>query len=224
MPLFRKGDKAPFDIPIHNVVIAGWAARDPAAALAHIRELEEIGVPPPSSIPCFYRVAAANLTTAASIEVLGGATSGEVEIVLLAAADGLWVTVGSDHTDRQTEKYSVALSKQACAKPIASEVWRYEEVVGHWDRLELRSYAAVEGERRLYQEGGGASLLPPTELIGRYTGGSERLPAGTAMFCGTVAAIGGILISPDFELELRDPVLDRRICHTYVVTALPISG
>ena len=53
---------------------------------------------------------------ATEIEVSGPDTSGEVEYVLVQRPDGLWVTVGSDHTDRKAETVGVSLSKQLCAK------------------------------------------------------------------------------------------------------------
>src|SRR5204863_364256 len=118
-----------------NVVIAGWTGRDEAALRKHIRELEEIGVKPPKTTPIFYRVAANLLTTASAIQVSGADTSGEVEFVLLHKPDGLWVTVGSDHTDRKAETLGVSLSKQLCEKPIAKDAWRYDEVQDHWERL-----------------------------------------------------------------------------------------
>jgi hypothetical protein len=36
-------------VPIHHLVIAGWAARDAAAVEEHIRELETLGVRRPAS-------------------------------------------------------------------------------------------------------------------------------------------------------------------------------
>ena len=77
-----------------------------------------------------------------------------------------------------------------CAKPVSREVWRLEDVAVHWDKLVLRSYVSTEGRRRLYQEGPVAAMRPPTELFKLYCGG--LLPAGTAMFCGTLAVHGGI--------------------------------
>jgi len=124
-----------------QLVIAGWTGRDEAALRKHIRELEEIGVKPPKTTPIFYRVAAHPLRTASEIQVSGPDTSGEVEFVLLHKPDGLWVTVGSDHTDRKTETIGVSLSKQLCAKPIAKDAWRYDEVKDHWERLMLRSWS-----------------------------------------------------------------------------------
>jgi hypothetical protein len=44
------------------LVIAGWAGRGQAAVDHHIKELAAIGVPRPSTVPIFYRVAAATLT------------------------------------------------------------------------------------------------------------------------------------------------------------------
>jgi hypothetical protein len=78
------------------------------------------------------------------------------------------------------------------------------------------------GKRRLYQEGAVAAMRPPTQLFKLYGGGP--LPAGTAMFCGTLAVHGGITPSETFEMELEDPVLERKITHRYSVKALPDQG
>ena len=136
--------------------------------------------------------------------------------------DGLFVGVGSDHTDRKAEAVGVSLSKQMCAKPVSREVWRLEVVAVQWDKLVLRSYVSTEGRRQLYQEGPVAAMRPPTELFKLYCGG--LLPAGTAMFCGTLAVHGGITPSETFEMELEDPVLGRKITHSYRVKTLPDQG
>jgi len=198
-----------------NVVIAGWTGRDEAALRKHIRELEEIGVKPPKTTPIFYRVAANLLTTASAIQVSGADTSGEVEFVLLHKPDGLWVTVGSDHTDRKAETIGVSLSKQLCEKPICRDAWRYDEVTDHWERLVLRSWS--DGE--LYQEGPVTTMRSPDDLLGRYP-----LKPGWAMFCGTLAAKGGIRPAKSFRMELEDPVRKRKLTHEYRVDVLPIEG
>jgi uncharacterized protein DUF2848 len=200
---------------VKELVIAGWTGRDEAALRKHIRELEEIGVKPPKTTPIFYRVSADLLTLAAEIQVSGPDTSGEVEFVLLAKPDGLWVTVGSDHTDRKAETIGVSLSKQLCAKPIAKDAWRYDEVKPHWEKLILRSWS--DGE--LYQEGAVTAMRSPEDLLGRYA-----LQPGWAMFCGTVAAKGGIRPAKVFRMELEDPVRGRRLAHEYRVTVLPVEG
>ena len=207
---------------VRELVIAGWTGRDVAALEKHIRELEAIGVKRPKTTPIFYRVAASLLTSDNAIEVLGDQSSGEAECVVYSLDDGLFVGVGSDHTDRKAEAVGVSLSKQMCAKPVSREVWRLEDVAVHWDKLVLRSYVSTEGRRRLYQEGPVAAMRPPTELFKLYCGG--LLPAGTAMFCGTLAVHGGITPSETFEMELEDPVLGRKITHSYRVKTLPDQG
>jgi len=207
---------------VRELVIAGWTGRDVAALEKHIRELEAIGVKRPKTTPIFYRVAASLLTSDNTIEVLGDQSSGEAECVVYGRDDGLFVGLGSDHTDRKAETVGVSLSKQMCAKPVSREVWRLEDVAAHWDRLILRSNVGTEGRRRLYQEGPVAAMRPPTELFKLYCGG--LLPVGTAMFCGRLAVHGGITPSETFEMELEDPVLGRKITHSYRVKTLPDQG
>ena len=198
-----------------QLVIAGWTGRDEAALWKHIRELEALGVKAPKTTPIFYRVAADLLTQASEIQVSGPDTSGEVEFVLLARPDGLWVTVGSDHTDRKAETIGVSLSKQLCAKVIAKDAWRYDEVKPHWEKLVLRSWS--DGE--LYQEGPVTAMRSPEDLMGRYP-----LKPGWAMFCGTLAAKGGIRPGKAFRMELEDPVRKRTLAHEYRISALPVEG
>jgi hypothetical protein len=209
---------------IERLIIAGWTGRDPAAVEKHIRELEAIGVPRPKRTPIFYRVGASLLTTGPEIEVVGAASSGEVEFVLFGLADGLWVGVGSDHTDRVVEPSGVTLSKQLCPKPVAPVVWRYEDVAAHWDRLVLRSFAHRQGVRRLYQEGPLAAMRHPEELMRMYLGHGGVLPPGAAMYGGTLAVEGKVEPAESFEIELADPVLGRMLTHQYRVRYLPVEG
>jgi len=201
------------EVKISELVIAGWTGRDEVALRKHIKELEEIGVKPPKTTPIFYRVAANLLTTEKEIQVSGPDTSGEVEFVMIATLGGLKVAVGSDHTDRKAETIGVSLSKQLCAKPVSAKSWRYSEVKPHWEKLVLRSWA--DGE--LYQEGPVTAMRTPEDLMGRYP-----LKPGRAMFCGTLAAKGGIRPATRFRMELEDPVLKRKLTHEYAVNVLPV--
>jgi hypothetical protein len=200
---------------VSELVIAGWTGRDEAALRKHIKELEEIGVKPPKTTPIFYRVSANLFTHETEIQVSGPDTSGEVEFVLIKG-QALRVAVGSDHTDRKAETIGVSLSKQLCAKPVSSESWLYEEVKPHWEKLVLRSWA--DGE--LYQEGPVTAMRSPEDLLQRYGG----LKSGWAMFCGTLAAKGGIRPAERFAMELDDPVLKRKLKHEYRVKILPVEG
>jgi hypothetical protein len=208
---------------VTQLVIAGWTGRDVNALEAHIRELEAVGVRRPKSTPIFYRVSASLLTITDSIEVVGEHSSGEVEFVVFALDDGVWVGVGSDHTDRKLETISVSLSKQVCAKPVGPILWRLDDVVSHWDRLLLRSYVRIDGQPRIYQEGPVATMRPPAELMHLYRGESALAP-GTAMFCGTLAVRGKVAASASFAMELEDPVLGRKLAHDYSIVTLPEEG
>ena len=203
-----------------NLIVAGWTGRDEKVVNHHIEELAAIGVPRPSSVPVFYRNSAGNVTQAARIQVLGAHTSGEIEPVLVAMTDGLWVGVGSDHTDRQAETMGIALSKQLCGKVMGATLWRHDEIAAHWDKLILRAHATIGGSRVKYQEGALAAIRAPSDLIARA--GVDAMPPGTIMFCGTFAAIGGIRPGVRFEMELEDPVLRRSLTHAYDVEALPV--
>lgn len=221
--LEAKGSRTALTLPIDQAVIAGWTGRDPVARDKHIAELEAIGIARPASTPIYYRVAARRLTTADSIEVSGGDSSGEVEFVLIGWQGRILVGLGSDHTDRKVETYGVTVSKQMCDKVVAPVLWDLDEVRGHWDQMILRSFAWIDGARMLYQEGTLDGMLPVAELIRRGFG-DKGLPNGCAMFGGTFAAKGGIRSASRFEFELEDPVLKRSIRHAYDVIVLPILG
>ncbi len=209
-------------IVLNSAIIAGWTGRDAVARDKHIAELEALGVARPSSTPIHYRVSSSLLTTADEIEVVGEDSSGEVEFVLLRENGRLWLGAGSDHTDRKVEAYNVTISKQLCEKPMSPELWDFDDVAQHWDALQLRSWIEEGGKEVLYQEGSIAAILPPQDII---AGAPRGIWAdGTAMFCGTFPAKGGIRPSRRFTFELSDPVRGRRIRHSYGIVALPIAG
>ena len=101
---------------------------------------------------------AARLTQDETVELRDGG-GGTPHVVLIGAADRLWVTVGTDHGPR---------------KPIARVAWRFEEVEPHWGQLRL-------GDVPL------ATLRAPRDLILGWKG-SKRLPVGVAMFAGAAPA------------------------------------
>ena len=220
----RQQAKSAIDASIDMLIVAGWTGRDPRAMEAHIVELEKLGVARPKSTPIFYRAAASLLTTAAAIEVVGDHSSGEVEPVIFSLPDGLWLGVGSDHTDRKIETVGITVSKQMCAKPVGGHLWSFGEVSGHWDELLIRSFATKAGKRRLYQEGPLAKMRHPNDLTALYRGAQGTLPIGAAMFCGTLAVHGDIEPADSYELEIEDPILRRKITHRYFVNVLPIEG
>jgi hypothetical protein len=208
-------------VDIDSFIVAGWAGRDLAATEHHIEKLAALGVPRPSAIPLYYRVAENQLTQAPRIQVLGAHSSGEVETLVFMANGEMYVSLASDHTDRKLESQSVALSKQLCAKPVAATAWRFADVVDHWDELVIRSYIQENGSEVLYQEGALNALRAPSDLIAGYHAGGAALPQGTAMSCGTVGAIGGIRPASSFTMELFDPPTKRSLRHHYDIDVLP---
>ena len=223
LTLQEKSNTPPTEVVIDQAVVAGWTGRDPAAVEKHIKELEALGVKRPATTPIFYRVSAARLTTSDTIEAVGQSSGGEVEFVLLRHAGRLWVGTGSDHTDREVEKYGVTVSKQMCDKPIAPLFWAYDDVAPHWDRLLLRAHVVEGGKRVLYQEGAVTAMMDPNALMKRHAA-DGRLGEGTLMFCGTLSAHGGVRPTSEFAFEIEDPVLGRKIAHAYKVRTLPMLG
>ncbi len=209
---------------ITKAVVGGWTARDQAALQHHIEELAKIGVPRPAKIPLFYRVSARRLTTETAIEVLGDSSSGEVEWVMLKYGGRLWVGAGSDHTDRKAEKQNISIAKQLCDKPIAARFWAYDDVVDHWEQIELSSEIVVSGAPQLYQKGLVASLLAPETLLDLYRSDGGEMTDGTLLFGGTMAAIGGVRPADRFSFTIKDPILNREITHAYDIRVLPDRG
>jgi hypothetical protein len=208
---------------VRQAIVAGWTGRNREALEKHIRELEELGVARPASTPIYYRVSAARVTTDPVIQTTGAASSGEVEFVLAQWGGQMWVGVGSYHTDREAETYNVTVSKQMCEKPIAGAFWRFADVSAHWGKLVMRSYIVENGARVLYQEGSVEAMLDPAVLIEGYAG-KTQLDEDSVMFCGTFAAKGGIRPADIFEFEIEDPVLARKISHSYQLDKLPVMG
>ena len=221
--LRKNEDLLPLQVPVRDLVMAGWTGRDRAAVEAHIKELADLGVAPPKRTPIFYRVSASLLTPEKSVQVIGSDSTGEVEFVLFQDSQRLLVGLGSDHTDRKAETIGVTLSKQMCPKPVAAEVWEFSSVEPHWDELMLRSYVVADGQRTIYQQGSVATMRHPRDLLKRYDGAPVFSP-GTVMFCGTLPVIGGFRWAEEFAMVLEDPVLKRRITHSYAIHALRVEG
>lgn len=188
-----------------RVIIAGYTGRNQDEVRAHVKELAAQGIPAPTEIPTIFRTTLDRLTVANEIEVVGTRTAGEAEVVLLVNGQDLWVSIGSDHTDRELEKIDIPASKQVCPKPVSSAVWRYADVRERWDNLILRSWVGETGREQLYQEGRMAALLRPEDLLALLRRRLGNLVDGAAVYTGTIPLIGGAFISkPYFEADLFD--------------------
>ncbi|WP_430474309.1 DUF2848 domain-containing protein [Thalassospira lucentensis] len=215
---------AEIDFDIVHCTVAGWTGRDASAIQHHIDELAAIGVKPPSTVPLYYRTASGMVTQQDMIEVVGTGTSGEIEPFLIAKDGTLYLGLASDHTDRELEAHSVALSKQICEKPVAAEIWLFKEVKDHIEQIEMRSWIQEKDgdDWVLYQEGKIASIRPLTDLIeGAGLMNTAGKGKASVMLCGTLGAKGGVRPARRFKMALHDPVLDRTIESAYDINQLP---
>ncbi len=222
---FEWAGHGPLEIEIRSGVIAGWTGRNADAVAHHIAELAEIGVPAPSAVPLFYRVSDLMFTTASEIQCVDETSSGEAEPMLIDDGTRLYLGLGSDHTDRKLETYSVAHSKQICPKPMSPVLWSFDEVAGHLDEIRIRSFVREGGEWVPYQDGTLAGIRPLADLVAAspVARGNTRLAPGTAMMCGTFAVLsGGVRPVAEFRMEMIDDHLGRSIEHTYTMLSLPV--
>ncbi len=185
------------------LVVIGYAGRNRAAVEHHIDELAELGVPRPASVPLFMVFPPWLLTQEPSITVAGSQTSGEAEIVLVGDGDEVFVTLGSDHTDRVLEAVDIAASKAVCPKPVAVSGWPAAAVEDRWEDLTLSS--RIDGDVA-YQDGSAGANLPPLELVASIPWAGRR-PRCFVAFTGTVPVIGDIRPSTGFHAELSGPGL-----------------
>jgi hypothetical protein len=202
-----------------DLVVAGYTGRDEDSVRKHIDELAAIGVPAPASVPAFYPLDAALATHAPEVTVAGQNTSGEVEPVLIRAGGRLYLGVGSDHTDRDIERDSVAGSKAACPKPVSVRVAALPEggnagVGLDWDAVVAR--CTVDGV--VYQQGTLKALRVPTDVLALLTASADGPGEGDlVMFCGTLPLIDGEFVAGrEWTLSLTLPD-GNEIGHTYTV-------
>ncbi len=122
LELWDVANNRPLRFEARQLILAGYTGRDQESVRRHIEELAQQGVPVPKRVPELYTVNPMSLQVGGTIWANDGTSSGEVEYVLLIGKDDLFVTVGSDHTDRGLEALSVEKSKQIYPKIIGREV------------------------------------------------------------------------------------------------------
>lgn len=206
---------------IKKAFCIGYSGRDKEKTFAHIRELARIGVPEPTEIPMLYPVSVSTLTQKNTIEVIGEETSGEAEIVIIFGntSEEVYVTVGSDHTDRSLETIHINKSKQVCSKPFANKAWCVRKIKTNWDKLILSSSVFINEKWQKYQFDSVSSIIRLEEiedfLIKKYINLEN-----TIVFCGTVPLVDGFKYGEKFRMELIDPVNKDTICAEYCIKNL----
>ncbi|MCL5958884.1 MAG: DUF2848 domain-containing protein [Chloroflexi bacterium] len=218
LDLIEAESQRKFAFHVTRMINAGYTGRNQDEVRKHIQELKEKGIHSPDTVPTLYPVVRDAITTDDALEVLGEETCGEAEFVILLAPDGIYIGVGSDHTDRSLEEVSIIKSKQICPNVMSNLVWRYDAVKDRWDDLLMRAWVTEKGQRRLYQEARLAALLKPEAIIDLIREKVEGDLTGMVIFSGTTAALGGNFVYGErFEVELLDEVKQRTLRCDYRV-------
>jgi Protein of unknown function (DUF2848) len=224
LTLDGKNEQTLLHFPVTRVYNLGFTIRDKAKMQAHLDEVAKEGVPPPSTDnpPLIFPISNWATITDSDVTVQYAKTSGEVEIVTLVQGDEILVGVGSDHTDRALEAVDIPWSKQVTPNVLAPTVWRWSEVADHWDAVTMESYVTEKGQRKLFQKAGVAEFWTPIEmrdsLVGRIVPVKQ---GGLILFSGTVVSVDHQLsYATEWSIHMIDPVLKRRIDHTYHITVL----
>jgi len=202
----------------------GFTIRDEEKMRRHLEECHRVGVPIPvvTRPPLVMPISTWAVLTDDVITVQRDRTSGEVEIATVVDADGtIYVGVGSDHTDRALECVDIPWSKQVAPNVIAPTLWKWDDVVDHWDDVLMESWVVDAGERVKYQEAGVSEFWTPVEMLQGVRDSVVDPGGAIAFLSGTVVSIEETLrFAQEWTIRLIDPVLDRVIEHTYRVDVL----
>ena len=216
------GKKHTIELQMDCCVAAGYTGRDQASVQAHIDELKKIGVATPYNIPAMYWISPSRITSHDTIVVVGQETSPEVEFFLATDQNNkMYMTVASDHTDRELESVSVGKSKQVCDKILGDVFWDVDEIKNHWDSICLSSKVINNGKWVTYQSGTLGAILHYQELLDLI---KADAPAGQcpSLLSGTLPIIGGdVVYTSSCEICIQDPILKREITKRYNITVLP---
>ena len=209
------------ELKISHVVNAGYAGSDQSTVQAHIRELAAIGVKGPERTPTFYPVPLLQFTQQEQLQVGHAQTSAEVEYVFLQVEGKRYLGIGSDHSDRALETYSVNAAKQMCPDIIGEEIWDYDKLRDHWSSLALRCEVLVEGSWCTYQQSPITALLTPEELLELGAAVMPDKREGLALFSGTIPLSAEIRYATSWRVSLHDAMTDKTLTKEYHIEVLP---
>ncbi len=217
-----RGDKTEIDLSWDSLAIIGFSAKNEELIRKHIDELSGMGIASPRETPSIYWIDPSRVSQSKHIYVVGEDTSGEVEV--FCAFDDkneMYITVGSDHTDRRLERESIHKSKQICNKIMGTDCWRFTEIADHADAIEMRCYVRRDKDEkfRLYQKGQLGFLKPLDELkaLVERKGKTGLLNRKFSFFSGTVPFLNEAVSGHEYIISLYDPLLKREIRAVYSV-------
>jgi len=189
------------------LINGGYTGRNQEEVQKHIDELKLIGVPAPEKTPVFFPKYPDRLTQVSEIPCLDEESHiGEAEYVVLIKDNEIYISTGSDHTDRSLETVSIPKAKQMYPNIVSKDIWKFSELEEYWDEIILRGWVERDGQKVLFQETALSALLAPRELLSYVKDIiSVKDLNGLVLYSGTVAGKFEIDYSPYFEVELEDP-------------------
>ena len=232
-----KGEPYSIDVDVKKVGCSRNAGRDLEATNVWMDEIRAKGFEiHPAAGVCFR--SRYLITSEDTIEVQGPQTSGEVEFVAAVHQGEIFISVGSDHNDRSLEElwtamlgkvFDTAKSKQMVPAVVARDAWPYEDIKDHWDEIVLKSYVTAADQRVSYQEFRLENLLDLEYYLSHCSWlgeeGSILLGGSSSQLPSVPEEISqGKVFPPDFQFEMVDPVLERKIAHSYTILSLEEPG
>jgi hypothetical protein len=224
MTVIDADGRHPLTLDIVRCYNLGFTMRDPEKMQRHLEECYALGVKelicdrPPLVMP----ISPWAVLTDTTVTVQRPKTSGEVEIVTVADADGsIYVGVGSDHTDRPMENIDIPWAKQVAPNVVAPTLWRWDEVKDHWDEIRMTCTVVDNGETVEYQDASVSEFWTPAEMLQGVRESVVPVTGAIILFSGTVVTLEERLrFAEKWTIRLTDPVLGREITHTYDVEVL----
>jgi hypothetical protein len=181
----------------------GFTIRDAVKMQAHPDELAKEGITPPSveTPPILFPISPWARLTGDECVVQTPNTSGEVEIFILDTEDGLYVGVGSDHTDRKLEATDIPWSKQVAriSSHRSCGDGRMWPITG---MSTLDSWVVKDRARTHYQHASVAEFWTPAEMVESVRGGVPDVRP-RVFVSGTVVSLDHELIYGDSWEILR---------------------
>ena len=102
-------------------------------------------------------------------------------------------------------------AKQICPNVVAGELWRYDDVADHLDKLRLLCEVGEQNDTwRVYQDGRVSDLLSPEQLLemgASVIGGKDDI----VLYSGTIPTIGDISFGTRWRITMADTKLNRKI-------------
>ena len=216
----KDGDRLPSGFAVNHACLFGWAGRNREEVKKHALELAEHGIRGPKNMPEHFIISPCMMTHEPVITCVGDGTCGEIEFFFFQKNGEIYVGVGSEHTDRSLEAVDMIKSKAICEKVMSRELWRYEDVKDHWDKIQLTAWQTVDGREAVYQDSPLEALLTLEAIKAE----AEKLYPSledVVVWSGTIPTVGGLVYGSQFRGRMKDPVLGRQMDFSYEIKVVP---